>query len=437
MIEGGAGTILTATIVGSSSTKYVPLDRLIHVIGGSLVLDDIALQGGLALDNGTGSAGTDALGGGVLVNPGGSLSVTSCSMKSDAASGSTGHAGASGFNAAGGGIYALAGSTISIDGATNFIKERAIAGKGGSDGSVGDPGGNAFGAGLAMAADVAEPPPTTTTPKTSDLSFTAESGKLASFQGDRLNSALLTGGTTLSFGGRGGAGSQAGGSGGDAFGAGLYMGSGQLNLDGGGSAAAVSFTGDQARAGTGYATSTTTVPGSGGTASGAGAYLSPGQVSVIDATATGGILQFTNDSETSYVGGKTTTSGGLTLAPIDITSDPGFTSPDGPWDLRTAVAAANPLAASGMAITVTLPALAGGESYSLTASGSGENSGTLAVSSTGQGSLRIAGGGASTTVIDGGTLGTSVFTFSNADVTLSGLTITGGTRRPTAARSTP
>ena len=357
----------------------------------------------------------------MLVNPGGTLDVTSCSVLSDSASGSTGHAGASGFNAAGGGVYASSGSTININGATNFVNDRVFAGKGSNDGSVGEAGGNAFGAGLAMAADVAEPPITTGALTASELSFTAVSGEMASFQGDRLNSGVLPSGPTVSFGGTGGAGSHTGGSGGDAFGAGLYMGSGQLNFNGGSTAAAVSFTGDVARAGDGLRDRHDHGARSRRYGDrGPGAYLSPSQVSVIDSTTTDGILQFTDDSETSYNGGTSTESGGLTLAAGQHHVRSGLYVAR--WALGPArrSRSAGPLAATGMAITVTLPALADGDTYSLTASATGDNSGSLAISSTETGSVAIVGGGASTTVIDGSGLGASVFTFSDADVTALG-----------------
>ncbi len=435
IIEGGPGTILTCTVYGSSSTGYFPVDRLIHVISGSVELQDMTLKGGLALDNGSGYEDTACLGGGVLVNPGGSLSLTSCSIKSNAAGDPSVYSGNAGQGAAGGGIYASAGSVLNINGATNFTNNRVIAPAGASEGSTGGAGGNAFGGGLGMAAPLTGPQEVGVLPlPNTQLSLTAISGEHATFQDNRLNSVALPTGATIQMGGSGGAGTQIGGSGGNASGAGLYLGSGQLNLNGGSSTSpsAVEFTGNQARAGTGYYTDTLPNLGAGGTAYGAGAYLIPGQVAVIDSTSSGGILQFTDNTQTSYTGYTTpspepipvTTTTGLYLPPISTSTDVGYTSAEGAWNLRTAVAVANPLVSSGMDITLNLPGLAAGSDYSLV-SDTGENSGSLVVSDSGDGNLKILGGGLSSTIIDASSLGGSVFSFSNADVKLFDLTITG------------
>ena len=435
IIEGGPGTILTCTVYGSSSTGYFPVDRLIHVISGSVELQDMTLKGGLALDNGSGYEATACLGGGVLVNPGGSLSLTSCSIKSNAAGDPSVYSGNAGQGAAGGGIYASAGSVLNINGATNFANNRVIAPAGASEGSSGGAGGNAFGGGLGMAAPLIGPQQVGVLPlPNTQLSLTATSGEHATFQDNRLNSVALPTGATIQMGGSGGAGTQTGGVGGNASGAGLYLGSGQLNLNGGSSTSptADEFTGNQARAGTGYYTDTLPNLGAGGTAYGAGAYLIPGQVAVIDSTSSGGILQFTDNTQTSYTGYTTpspepiaaTTTTGLYLPPIATNTDVGYTSAEGAWNLRTAVAVANPLVSSGMDITLNLPGLAAGSDYSLV-SDTGENSGSLVVSDSGDGKLKILGGGLSSTIIDASSLGASVFSFSNADVKLFDLTITG------------
>jgi hypothetical protein len=365
IIAGGPGTILTCIQVGTPETREAPLDRIFHVIGGSLELQGLTIQGGRALDNGTGTEGTDALGGGVMVNPGGTLGLTSCAIQSNTASGSTGYAGKAGYNAAGGGVYGSAGSVINILGATSFSNNHAYGGKGNTTGITGEPGGDAYGAGLAMAAPVAGP--TSQASLDTMLGFTSESGALATFVDNVINAYSTKPGQFVSSGGTGGAGSETGGAGGSASGGGLYLGSGQLNIDGGGSGS-IDFTGNQAWGGRGYSSSTTPNLGAGGEAIGAGAYLEPGQVSVIDSTTSGGIFQFSGNTQTSYTGYTPTTSGstttytpiatttttGLSLPQVTTATDTGSTSFDGPWNLRTAIAAANPLVATGMPITLDL-----------------------------------------------------------------------------------
>ena len=272
IIQGpvGGSAVLTCSIVDSMA----PLDRLIQVTG-SLQLQNVTLKGGLAWDNGNGSEATDALGGAVLVNPGGILSLSNCKISSNAASATRStHYGIAGLNAAGGGIYGSAGSNITLSGSNVFNANRAIAGKGGtSSTSNGLSGGNAFGAGLSMVADVSEPGPYSSSeiiPST-QLSINAESGTNTSFTDNRLNSYINTQGGVENSGGTGGAGSGTGGKGGNASGAGLYVGSGQLNLNGGSTNSPITFVGNQARGGSGAIT-TTGVSGANGTAYGAGVY---------------------------------------------------------------------------------------------------------------------------------------------------------------------
>ena len=134
--------------------EEAPLDRLFHVIDGTLEIQDTELFRGLALDDGTGSKQTDAEGGGVLVNPGATLNVTSCMFKSNAASGTATSDRDGGHNAAGGGIYAAAGSSLNITGLTSFVNNRLIAGHGASAVGTGGDGVAQFGAGVAMNAPV-------------------------------------------------------------------------------------------------------------------------------------------------------------------------------------------------------------------------------------------------------------------------------------------
>lgn len=421
IIQGPAGGTATLTcskvtgtyMVGGSNTMTVPLDRLIHVISGSVSLQNLKLTGGLAWENGSGSQATDSLGGAVLVNPGGTLSLTNCRVSSNAASATLStHAGSAGLNAAGGGIYGSAGSVISINGTTDFNGNRAIAGKGGiSRTDVGLAGGNAFGAGLAIAADVSEPAPYSSSEMIPATELNLNAGPVAGpgFRNNRLNS-YVAGGQTHDSGGSGGAGSNTGGAGGNAFGAGLYMGSGQLNIDGGAAQSPIQFQGNQARGGTGYSTRTTEHAGANGIAQGAGVFISPGQLSVANGTASIGILQFNDNTA------------GASSSSIDFpvldNKDKGYTTANGSWSLRTAVAALSPLVSTGMNLTLNLPA---GE-ISLVSSPLGNNTGSISISNTAYGRLNIVG---DSTVINGAGLNGSIFTFGDSTVSMSNLTITG------------
>ena len=221
IIEGGTGTILTCDDVENTS---IPLDRLIHVISGSLQLQGMTLEGGEARDNGS-EQYSNAVGGGVLVDPGGTLSLTNCTVQSNKAVASTyGTAGQStGISAAGGGVYGSAGSAINIVGSTHFDKNQVFAGDGRASGSTGEMGGDAYGGGLALAAPNCDPTGPAT-PVATSLNFTGQAGSLASFTSNRLN--VTTNG--LDTGGTGGAGSRIGGAGGNAYGGGMYVGSGSL-----------------------------------------------------------------------------------------------------------------------------------------------------------------------------------------------------------------
>ena len=349
IIQGptGGSAVLTCSIVDSMA----PLDRLIQVYAGSLQLQNVTLKGGLSWDNATGNSATDALGGAVLVNPGGELSLTNCKISSNAASATRStHAGSAGLNAAGGGIYGCAGSVISLNGSNIFNANRAIAGKGGiSATSTGLSGGNAFGAGLSMVADVSEPGPysTSETIPSTELSINAVSGTNTSFTYNRLNSYINTKHVSVSSGGTGGAGSGAGGKGGNASGAGLYVGSGQLNLNGGSTNSPITFIGNQARGGSG-AIASTSVSGANGTAFGAGVYFMPGQVTpVVNSPSSGGIMQFSNNT----AGGATS---GLYIPPVSASVADSPIAANSPWNLRTAVAASTALSNTGMSIGLNL-----------------------------------------------------------------------------------
>ncbi|MFM7127792.1 MAG: hypothetical protein ACKO0V_00360, partial [bacterium] len=393
-----------------------PLDRIFQVLSGNLQFQNVKLTNGMAWDNGNGEKGTDALGGAVLVNPGATLSLTNCVVASNYASATlSSHVGSAGLNAAGGGIYGSAGSMISLNGYNSILNNRAIAGHGGtSTNSYGTAGGNAFGGGLALNASVSEPNKYSSgeSNQTTTLSITGVSGATTSFSKNLLNSYYNQSGQPVSSGGGGGAGTLAGGNGGNALGAGLYVGSGQLNLDGGSGKSAINFSKNQGFYGIGYSISKT--PGANGTAQGAGAYLSPGQVSVANSTSSGGILQFSQNLMNNK-------SSAIAFPVVQTTTDMGYTTANGPWNLRTAVFAVNPLVSSGMNLNLNLPAA----NISLIASSSGKNNGSIAVSNTNAGSLTIMGVSPGSSVISGNSLGNSIFSLSNANVIMSNLTITG------------
>jgi predicted outer membrane repeat protein len=424
IIVGAAGAVLTCDKVDG-----LPLDRLIHVISGGLEIQDVTLTKGEARDNSTGQY-TDALGGAALVNPGGSLSLTNCSVLSNKAVASTDAiAGQTmGISAAGGGVYGSAGSVINIAGSTTFSNNQVYAGDGDSNGPTGYEGGAAYGGGLAIGAPVNEPS-AVATPVATSLSFTGQSGAQAAFEGNHLN--VTTKG--LATGATGGSGSHTGGAGGNAYGGGLYVGSGSLAypsslaISGGSTAAAISFSDNEIAGGAGNDKNTTATLGTGGSAYGAGGYIEPWSVSVTDGPAKGGIMTFTSNTELDYTGYTSSTvdnvvvetpttntvAAGLEL-PAVSPSTPASASTT-PWNLPVAVAAVNPLADTGMTITLNLPASA--STYS----------GGATISATGKGSLIISGAGVSSSIISGTGVTGSIFTIENdADVVFQGLTIEDG-----------
>lgn len=426
VFAGPAGSYATITCsnVNLSSGGSIPLDRIFHVqSGASLGLQNVTVEGGMALDDGNGQD-TDAEGGAVLVDSGASLSLVNAKIVGNFAIGGAGQnvVGATGssrkgagYNASGGGIYGEAGSNISIDATTIVSNNFAQGGRGGnvSGGGLtqGGQGGSAFGGGIAVDA-----PSSLSAQVVSNVAtqLTIDSGATLSNNG--LNQ-YTSSGNLFNQGGTGGsdAGGK-GGSGGNAYGAGLYMGTGQLNLNGGSSHAPLVFSGNSEYAGPGFSTGTSgSNAGANGLADGAGATLSPGLVVVTNGPTSGGILRFSNNT----VAGASNP--GLYLPTVTTAIDPGSTSPNGAWNLRTAVAAVNPLVATGMAVTLNLPAA----TLALVSSTSGTNTGSLAVSNSGSGSLKIVGAGPASTIINAAGLGASAFSFSGAAVVLSGLQITG------------
>jgi fibronectin-binding autotransporter adhesin len=353
----GSYATITCSPVNLNSGGEVALDRIFHVLSGaSLGLQNVVVTGGLALDNSQGES-TDALGGGVLVDSGASLTLTNTKVTGNYAVGSagpnvvgatlSGRQGA-GFNAAGGGIYGAAGSTISIDSTSLISANAAQGGHGGniSQSSIGHggQGGGAYGAGLAINA-----PSSASTQTTSNVPTVVKIAGGATFSSNLLNQ-YTSSGKVVNAGGTGGSYvGGTGGTGGNAYGAGLYMNSGQLNLNGGGLYVKVSN--NSAAPGPGFSTGTSGAnAGSPGVAAGAGAYLSPGQVLVTTPPSSNPILGFSNNLLPNSV------NSGLFLPTVTTAADPGYTSPFGAWNLRTAIAAVNPLVATGMGITLNLPA---------------------------------------------------------------------------------
>lgn len=419
--SGQPATITCSDVIGTK----IPIDRIFHVLtGGSLVLDNIKVQGGRALDNGL-QQSTDAEGGAILVDSGAGLSLESCTIQNNSAVGTTGpdvvgaslsgRAGA-GYNAMGGGIYGAAGSTIAIDANTVIQNNFAEGGKGGNvSGNTlhqGGKGGGAYGGGIAVDA-----PSSATGSSGTNVATVLTIDGGASIASNYLNQGTPSG-NLARHGGTGGACTGGtGGAGGDAYGAGLYMGTGQLNLNGGASQAAVMFSNNSEYAGLGYSSGTSgSNAGPNGSANGGGATISPGLVDVTSGPTSGGIFQFSNNLVNGVTGY------GFYLPTVTTATDTGSTSANGPWNLRTAVAAANPLVASGMFVTLNLPSA----TLALEPSqNGGTNTGSLVVSNSGSGTLEIKGTGPTSSLINAAALGASAFSFSSANVILNNLAITG------------
>jgi hypothetical protein len=286
----GAGL---STVIDASGLQ----DRVFQIVnpGTQLVFQDLVIQGGLAQDDGTPGARpgtTDALGGGIL-NNGGNVTLDDVVVQNNVARG--GDAAVrreTGYSARGGGIYSTGGA-LTIDGAT-VASNQAVGGRGGDSSQTYYPagnGGSATGGGLY-----------------------ASSGSL-----DISHSSIFNNRAT---GGRGGDGGlyftgtgfvYLGGSGGNAYGGGLYVNSGSLTVT------SSSIASNQGTGGPGGQ------HGSDG-ASWAGAVYSNGTLTVSESTLSG---------NSAVTGGNGTHSGGGgiyntgTLAVTGSTLSGNSAAPDG------------------------------------------------------------------------------------------------------------
>jgi hypothetical protein len=146
IIQGTGSSGDNATIIDASQLQ----DRVFQIVnpGTQVVFQDLAIQGGLAQDNGADGAQagtTDALGGGIL-NSGGDLTLDDVMLQNNVAHGGDGpRPGAPGYAASGGAIYSF-GDALTLTGAS-LTNNQALGGSGASDG-YGGLGGYATGAGL-------------------------------------------------------------------------------------------------------------------------------------------------------------------------------------------------------------------------------------------------------------------------------------------------
>ncbi len=396
----------------------------------NLYLTNVVIENGFE-NGGTSNASTtgpDALGGGVYVGAGGSLVLQGSTIENCVASGEAGikvtsranstRAGV-GYNAAGGGIYGAAGSSITIDGKSAVTGCTAIGGKGAAADSAkqttGGTGGAAYGGGIAIDAPASGSVQTAPT-KVSTL--TIDGG--ASIANNRINRILNQAGTaTSTYGATGGTitnGAGTGGTGGTAYGAGLYMYSGSLVLNGGSKLQAISVDKNYQSPGKGYSASGSIVAaGSVGNSYGV-LYLEPGVVTVTNSPSSRGI--FTTSGNESIVNQSATTANLYLPAPLTSAADAAISS-EGVWNLRTAVTAANQLSASGMAVALTLAS----GTYML-------SQGSLSITSSGSGSLKVEGKGTGSTgtFISGNNSSTvgSILDITNASFTLKKLVLENG-----------
>ena len=307
---GQLGTGRVPLVISNGTINANFVSRAFSVSGGqSLYLENVLVENGYEHGGTTNfsPAGPDALGGGVYVNAGSVLVLKNSRIQNCVASGlkgtqvttrartaavASGRHGV-GYNAAGGGIYGAAGSNITIDGNSAISGCRVIGGKGGNVNNalltMGGTGGGAYGGAIAIGAPQSGSVQTAPT-KVSIL--TLDGG--ASISGNMLNRAPNAAGTkTVTLGGTGGTisnGVGTGGAGGNAFGAGLYMYSGELVFNSGNKARSVTVVGNVQSPGKGYSNGTVT-PGPVGTSGGV-LYLTPGQVSVSNPPAGAGMFNF-------------------------------------------------------------------------------------------------------------------------------------------------
>jgi hypothetical protein len=129
-------------------------DRVFQIVnpGTQVVFQNLAIQGGLAQDNGSDGAlarSTDALGGGIL-NNGGNVTLSNVVLQDNVArGGDAASLGAAGHNASGGGIHSTGGA-LTMAGAT-IANNQATGGRGGDHTGLfglAGPGGSGNGGGL-------------------------------------------------------------------------------------------------------------------------------------------------------------------------------------------------------------------------------------------------------------------------------------------------
>src|SRR5262249_53899077 len=145
---GGSGpSVINASALRqlASDGTLIDGDRVLHVLAGNVILANLKVTGGAAVDNG--SQVGDASGGGILVE-GGSLTLTNTTISGNGAVGVNGRdgttdtsgvphgtAGTNGGNAQGGGLYVANGSgSVSIQGGS-IDHNQALAGSGGKGGA--------------------------------------------------------------------------------------------------------------------------------------------------------------------------------------------------------------------------------------------------------------------------------------------------------------
>ena len=152
IIQGQGTSGSNATIINQTV-----LDRVFQVFGAQVVFQNLVIQGGQAVDDGSAGAlpgSTNALGGGIL-NSDGMVTLNTVVIKSNQAKASNGS------NGLGGGIYSVGGSLV-ISG-SSISNNRALGGSGtpgspgvagtsaspdGGSGGAGSNGGDAQGGGL-------------------------------------------------------------------------------------------------------------------------------------------------------------------------------------------------------------------------------------------------------------------------------------------------
>ena len=333
--------ISNGTINANYASRAISVAR-----GQTLYLNGVVIENGQENGGTTGVSGNtykDAFGGGIYVNSGGSLFLQQSTIKNCLVQGNTGTGVTAavkptqttrqgvGYNAAGGGIYGAAGSTISVDGQSVLTGNTVIGGKGGSVNNTklsrGGTGGSAYGGAIAIDAPESGPGSTSSQTQGSSASSLTIAGG-AVIQNNRLNRTQNVAGTkTTTRGGTGGAdtGGTAG-TGGNAYGAGIYMYSGNLVLNGG-SKNQISVSGNLQSAGK---------PGTSGTLGAAGTsagvlYLQPGQVSVTNSPPASGLvgsyyslsagaslIQPAARSNSSWLGNQTPAATTLLVGPIDF-----------------------------------------------------------------------------------------------------------------------